>query len=369
MKSLATLEFTFDASKIKIGFRELVDMVLENLVDEYNSDPVYQWTTLRHISARQKCRIEKHFLEYWVPKLTVTLYSGAWVQIDYKSDAKASSSDCEDGIVHFQAPQDNLSDHVDQERLTTLWHHYGFENRVAHLRLGEGVLNGGVREGHIVNDTELGGVKVGEGGMTISFDWKQTMDALLREEMLMRKFQNEMISQRIQELAKANQWPSSPAEQRVELVKQLVLDIQMRKRVEVQKHRLDRHDPNGSARLGSLSRESAYLHKQPSPPSTPSGARTACCSICSRQSGPSIFEVASQEESVVLALDGWQQLHADELLGLYGEAFGWGCCRCQGKEGDLEWQQKRKNQWMKVGSGTAKEKLFSQTCVRWDPLG
>ncbi|RYP05516.1 hypothetical protein DL764_003776 [Monosporascus ibericus] len=350
-------------------FLELVDIILENLVDEYNSDPVYQWTTLRHISARQKRRIEKHFLEYWVPKLTITLYLGSWVQVDYKSAAKASNSDCEDGIVHFQAPEGDLSDHFSQERLATLWQHYGFENRVAHLRLGEGVLNGGIREGHIVNDTELVGLKVGEDSNTISFDWKQTMDALLREEMLMRKFQSEMMSQRIQKLAKANQWPSSPAEQRVELVKQLVLDIQMRKRVEVQKHRLDHHDPNGSARLGSLSEESAYLHKQPTPPSTPSGVRTACCSICSRQSGPSIFEVASQEESVVLALDGWQQLDADELLGLYGEAFGWGCCRCQRKEGDLDWQRKRKNQWMKVGSGTAKEKLFNQTCVRWDPLG
>lgn len=144
----------------------------------------------------------------------------------------------------------------------------------------------------------------------------------------------------------------------------------MRKRVVVQQHRLGRHDPDGVTRLGSLSPESAYLHKKPTPPTTPSRrTRTSCCSICSRQSGPSIFEVASQEESVVLALDGWQQLTAEELLDLYGEAFGWGCCRCQGRGGDTEWQQKRKNQWMKVGSGGAREMLFGGPCVRWDPLG
>lgn len=183
------------------------------------------------------------------------------------------------------------------------------------------------------------------------------------------------ISQRIQELEKENQWPSSPTEQRVELVKQLALDIQMRKRVAVQQHRLHRHDPKGdsaTARLGSLSPESAYLHKQQPTPTSATTTRTrttSCCSICSRQSGPSIFEVASQEESPVLALDGWQELDAEELLGLYGEAFGWSCCRCQGKEDNAAWQQKRKNQWMKVGSGGAMEKLFGEVSVRWDPLG
>lgn len=177
------------------------------------------------------------------------------------------------------------------------------------------------------------------------------------------------VSQRIDKLEKENQWPSSPAEQRVELVKQFALDVQMRKRVTVQKHRLSRFDPKGLTRLGSLSPESAYLHKQPTPSTKLSRSRTSCCSICSRQSGPSIFEVASQEESVVLGLDGWQQLDADELLSLYGEAFGWGCCRCQGRENDTKWQQKRKNQWIKVGSEGAKEKLFSETSVRWDPLG
>lgn len=370
--------------------QEIVDMVLENLIETYNGDPAYQWTTLRHISRRQMRRIENRFLNCWVPKLVVTLYSGSWIQIDYKYDARASVY--ENGTVSFETRKDSLPDSITGERLAALWHHYGFENRVAHLRLGEGVMNGGIREGHIVNDTDLVGLKVAEDGTTITFNWKRTMGSLLREEVVMCKIQNDMVrlhvidsihileppadtsqvSQRIQHLEREKQWPASPVEQRVELIRQLVLDIQMQKRVTVQKHRLLRYDPSGTARLGSLSPESIYLHKQPIPPSAKlsrSRASSTCCSICSRQSGPSIFEVASQEESVVMGLDGWQQLDAEELLSLYGEAFGWGCCRCQGRENDSQWQQKRKNQWMKVGSEGKRERLFGETRVRWDPLG
>ncbi len=170
-------------------------MVLENLIEAYNDDPAYQWTTLRHLSSRQMRQIERHFLRHWVPKLTVTLYSGSWIQIDYKYDAEASA--CNNGKVRFGTVRDSLSDHISPERLATLWRHYSFENRVAHLRLGEGVLNRGIREGHIVNDTDLVGLEVGEDGTTISFDWRQTMDALLREETMMRKVQEDMVRDHI----------------------------------------------------------------------------------------------------------------------------------------------------------------------------
>lgn len=174
--------------------QELVDMVLENLIQSYDHDPAYQWTTMRHISGRQMRRIERRFLSYWVPKLAVTLYSGSWIQVDYKYDPETQTAACdENGTVHFKTPEGSLPDSVTRDRLATLWHHYGFENRVAHLRLGEGVLNGGIREGHIVNDTELVGLQVGEDGNTISFNWRQTMDSLLREEVMMRKVQDTMV--------------------------------------------------------------------------------------------------------------------------------------------------------------------------------
>ena len=146
----------------------------------------------------------------------------------------------------------------------------------------------------------------------------------------------------------------------------------MRKRVTVQKHRLAKHDRSGSTRLGSFSRESAHLHKQALPSlltAPPAIIRRSCCDICSRQSGPSIFEVVSQEESPVLALEGWQLLDGEELLNLYGEAFGWKCCQCQRRESDVAWQQGRKSQWMKGRYGTAREALFGGPCARWDPLG
>lgn len=174
------------------------------------------------------------------------------------------------------------------------------------------------------------------------------------------------VTGRKAKLAADHRWPPFERIRRVVLIKHFVLDIQMAKRVAVQKHRLRRYDPSGKAKLGSLTHESQHLHKQhlPAPPPALETHR-ACCVICSRRTGPSIFEVVACEESVVLGLDGWQQLTRDELLDLYAEAYGWNCYRCLGQENNVEWQRTSKNDWLTV-CGSSTEKLHN--IRRWSPF-
>lgn len=345
---------------------ELIERILDLLVEDYDQDPAYQWTTLRHAARLQMRSIERHFFRQWIPKLTITLYLGPRCQIDYRlSNHGDDQQSIETGRARFQAPVADLSDSPNEENIRALWDQYSFENRVAHLRLGEGVLSQGMTGGYIVNDTDIVDLEVESDGLGIVFDWRRTLDALLREEMMMRKFQTEMVLDRKTKLAAESRWPPFARIQRIMLVKQFVLDIQMAKRVAVQQHRLKRHDPFGQTKLGSLTHESRHLHKQPLPPLPPtSQPNRACCIICSRRTGPSIFEVVSCEESVVLSLDGWQQLEKGELLDLYAEAYGWNCYRSMGQEKNFEWQKTSKNDWLAVCS-TSAEKLYS--IRRWNP--
>ncbi|KAI0108482.1 hypothetical protein F4814DRAFT_59693 [Daldinia grandis] len=344
---------------------ELIERILDLLVDDYDQDPAYQWATLRHTARREMRRIERHFLRYWVPKLTITLYSGPRCQIDYKLSNHTSEGGFETSRVRFQTSGASLSNSLNKREIHVLWSKYSFENRVAHLRLGEGILNKGMTGGHIVNDTDIADLKVENDGLDIIFNWRKTLDALLREEVMMRRLQAEMTLDKKMKLAAEHRWPPFPRIQRLALVKHFVLDIQMAKRVAVQQHRLKHYDASNEIKLGSLTHESQYLHKQSLPPlPLVTKSRRPCCVICSRQTGPSIFEVVSCEESVVLSLDGWEKLGKEELLDLYAEAYGWNCYRSLGQENNIEWQQISKNDWLTVCASGA-EKLHSVR--RWNP--
>ncbi|KAI0387207.1 hypothetical protein F5Y04DRAFT_78876 [Hypomontagnella monticulosa] len=342
---------------------ELVERIMDLLVDDYGQDPAYQWTTLRHTTRRQMRRIERHFWNYWVPKLTITLYSGARCQIDY---VRSNEDGLETSRARFRTLAPGLANPLDKKDIRALWGQYSFENRVAHLRLGEGVLNNGMTGGYIVNDTDIADLQVDDDGLGIAFNWRETLNALLREEIMMRRLHAEMVTDRRAKLAASHRWPPFERIQRLVLVKHSVLDIQMAKRVAVQKHRLKRHDPSGRTKLGCLTHESQHLHKQPLPAPPPaSEAHRACCVICSRRTGPSIFEVVACEESVVLGLEGWEKLTRDELLDLYAEAYGWNCYRCLGQENNVEWQRTSKNDWLTV-CGSSAEKLHNVR--RWSPF-
>lgn len=173
---------------------ELIERILDLLIDDYDQDPAYQWTTLRHMARRQMRRIERHFYRQWVPKLTITLYSGSRCQMDYTvADRDREGVNFESGRVRFQTSAASPSDSLNKDHIRTLWDQYSFENRVAHLRLGEGVLCRGMTGGYIVNDTDIVDLKVESEGLGITFDWRRTFDALLREEIMMRKLQAEMV--------------------------------------------------------------------------------------------------------------------------------------------------------------------------------
>lgn len=174
---------------------ELVERIIDLLVDDHDQDPAYQWTTLRQTSRRQMRRIERHFLRHWVPQLTITLYSGPRCQIDYRLSNHTSEDSFESGRARFQTLGAGVSDThtLNNEDIRSLWGQYSFENRVAHLRLGEGVLNQGMTGGYIVNDTDIVGLEVESDGLDIVFDWRGTLNALLREEAMMRKLQTQMV--------------------------------------------------------------------------------------------------------------------------------------------------------------------------------
>lgn len=168
---------------------ELVEEILTALVDSYGDDPAYQWTQLRSLSCFQKHRIENHFRSFWLQKLTVEVYVGVWWSWKYSFDC--SGERLREGIATFRHALDprNSMNHVLKE---------SFQNnpmggRGLFLRFGEGHLNHGLKGGYIVSDIEPPGLTVSDDALTLRFEWLKTLNALLREEMLLRKHRKTMV--------------------------------------------------------------------------------------------------------------------------------------------------------------------------------
>jgi hypothetical protein len=53
--------------------RELIGLIISSLIALYDHDPVYQLTCLRHITRHHKAHLEQHFLNFWVPKLSIEI--------------------------------------------------------------------------------------------------------------------------------------------------------------------------------------------------------------------------------------------------------------------------------------------------------
>lgn len=173
---------------------ELKEQILSRLVDDFDDDPAQQWM-LRHLSHYQKLRIEQRFRNFWLPKLIVTIYAGAWTSIDYKLVGleKSSPGLGSDGdIAHFKATQDP-SPRMKDEYLLELWKEHSVETPNAHVRLGEGLLNDGFKGGYIINDTELPELRVDGNGTEIRFNWRGAFNALLREEIMLREVHDKMV--------------------------------------------------------------------------------------------------------------------------------------------------------------------------------
>jgi hypothetical protein len=98
-------------------------------------------------------------------------------------------------------------------------------------------------------------------------------------------------------------------------------------------------------------------------------SETGGCFCCSRLSGPDIFEIVQQEESMVLALPGWQNLNNEDLLDLYAEEFGWAYCIVHGKRDSTTLQQQRKAGWKGSADNAERVTRLLKSQDRYDPLG
>jgi hypothetical protein len=207
---------------------ETLDNILFNVtVDE----PAFQWTTIRHVSAKYKQIVEKHFQDYWLHWLLITAYHGdhneaCFTQFDYEFTALIPGQD----MVEFSLNLAKLNESkgrrppYDARRvLPRLWLAYttGFDlwemsrKRVAHVRLGVGcpLLNRGYPGGHIVSDIELPLLfhkyDWESKSSSIMFDWKAAMSLIMREEIKMGKIRDVMLERAIVKLKDEERWDGS----------------------------------------------------------------------------------------------------------------------------------------------------------------
>lgn len=141
----------------------------------------------------------------------------------------------------------------------------------------------------------------------------------------------------------------------------LCKEIQMARRVAVREHRIRRYDPSGKTTI-PFHALSKHLHGQTA--TRTEGMPNGGCFCCNRKAGPDIFEVITQEESMVPLYPNWKSLDSEALLDLYAEEFGWQCYLVQGSA-NIEIQKQRKEQW-RAGS---KSLQWLKQNDRWDILG
>lgn len=181
---------------------DMAEQILSQVVAcHFDSDPAYTWVTLRQLSGHQKRVIEHRFGQFWLPKLSFTLYSGTRHKFDYVIDHNAPTplGDKATFVIQRQVhnpllgiSQDSMPGQVMRQHVKDAWAKCDSEPaRNVTVRLGEGYLGGGCRGGYILNDTDLPGREILERG--IRFLWKDAMHELLREEMYMRKVGDELV--------------------------------------------------------------------------------------------------------------------------------------------------------------------------------
>lgn len=197
---------------------ELVEQVFMHHVNaHFFTDPAYTWTQLRQLSGHQKRIVERHFRVYWLPRMSITLYASPSHRFEYGLDESVTTQqsatsaasidggrDNGAGVVIFamqqqiHSPLAGISQDLGFGRFTRqylrkVWDMYHpATHRNITVRLGEGVLSGGYRGGYILNDTHLLRLEMLESGK-IRFEWKGTVNELLREEMYMRKVGEKMV--------------------------------------------------------------------------------------------------------------------------------------------------------------------------------
>lgn len=176
---------------------EITEEILSALVDVFDDDPAYQWTTLRQLSPHQKHRIERRFRDFWLRHVSLTLYYESTSDntdfnfdgVSEKPGSPEMASFVFQGWGSIARPERNTP-----ELLKRYWANYTSGNRNATIRLGEGVLNGGFAGGYILNDTSLSGLEIDDAGQTVRIRWKEAINELMREEMFLRRITPSLVS-------------------------------------------------------------------------------------------------------------------------------------------------------------------------------
>ncbi|KAK1764219.1 hypothetical protein QBC33DRAFT_201795 [Phialemonium atrogriseum] len=328
---------------------EITEEILSALVDVFDDDPAYQWTTLRQLSPHQKHRIERRFRDFWLRHVSLTLYYESTSDntdfnfdgVSEKPGSPEMASFVFQGWRSIARPERNTP-----ELLKRYWANYTSRNRNATIRLGEGVLNGGFAGGYILNDTYLSGLEIDDSGQTVRIRWKEAINELMREEMFLRRITPSLLDNFLQHyLLSDDQSNSQPASLKLQL-RVLAMEVQAARRVEGLLHRLRKEDPSGNTKP-HFGRKSARLHKQPVPHDYDDSQGDQ---RYSRRPHPDIFEVCSQEESMIPQLPIFQDwldggVEDEVMYDLLGEQFGWRCCQVHRRPDDVRFQQYLTHVW------------------------
>ncbi|KAK4150462.1 hypothetical protein C8A00DRAFT_36927 [Chaetomidium leptoderma] len=380
---------------------DLAEQILSQLVaTHFHRDPAYTWACLRHLSAHQKHVIEYRFAQFWLPKLSITLYSGVRHKFEYALDKTPNPDDSDRATFSIERQihhpllglsQDSVPGALTEKCLRDAWDQYDpatFRNIT--VRLGEGYLSGGCRGGYLVNDTDIPGLQFLP-GRKIRFCWKEAMNGLLREELYMRKVGDEMFAEACNRWCAQNlQAPPATAGNGPPVpplhiqVRFWRCDIQSARRVAVFKHRVAKSKESARAVQLRFAVHSVNLHKQEL--YLDSVIRNNWLAL--RTQAPDIFEVASVEESVVPRFDVFQRwldqgrqeyegdgdgdVRAETILDLYRDEYAWSCRTGSPDDEGVGIEAF----WEKTGRRTADTSysrlefiliLAGKTKRRWDP--
>ncbi|KAF2474894.1 uncharacterized protein BDR25DRAFT_112874 [Lindgomyces ingoldianus] len=381
--------------------RELVDTIITTLIQSYAHDPAHQWTHLRHITRFHKTQLEKHFLNFWLPKLIITVYSSESTSVDYRawSVSKPASTD---STARFKG-REGWKDLDDEERMywaDNVWNSTRMLPSV-HVRLGVGELGEGYAGGYIISDVEIPGLRTSGEGSSVWFRWMELFDCLFREEMVMRNVQGKLVSMNLvfvnlhlfltleiisidRSIARSRQlhggeaklqfqtqihllnrlnqvqshitavksqkaWPNTKPAQRAALIDFLRTEVQLRRRDILRQWR--KHNP---PRLPALTEK--YWDPKYKPYVQDNHLR---------ENPPDILAVVAVEESMVFTMKGWRNWDVCEIARLRAREAKWEC-----RDFDRGWREKRVVTWrerrkevMQGGELELVKKL--KVCKRW----
>jgi hypothetical protein len=213
------------ASQLPFLPRELVDVILSELILLCNDNPAYQWTRLRHITRYCRAQIEEHFRDFWVPKLTLTFtdadpgmhvtfskhdvntarFTARHVKEPHEWLVDDNMEDLSGDLVLRLTRNQAILDRAPSSRANILFGGQSDEAMqvasdeepdptAAVVTLGEGFLNKGYTKcGIISHISRVPGLKWDEHTEEFYLHWKPLLTQLLGEELLMRRFRDALL--------------------------------------------------------------------------------------------------------------------------------------------------------------------------------